>query len=219
MELMPKGSLYQVLHNGQPLGWEIRFNIARDIAAGLTHLHEQEILHCDLKSPNVLLDGTMRAKLTDFGLSKVKVETKTTTAGTSKVSGTIRWMAPELLKRGGKPSKESDVYALGMILWEMTTRKIPYEDAPDDTTAGLWIMGGEKEIIPEKPAEHPATCQRAYPSYAALIARCWEERSRRPTIQAAAEELKPLKAEEAAPAVALPSGPVQLDNFASVVPK
>ena len=121
-------------------------------------------------------------------------------------------MAPELLKRGGKPSKESDVYALGMILWEMTTRKIPYEDAADDTVAMGWIKDGEKEIIPEKPAEKPETCQMAYPVYASLIARCWEERSRRPTIQVAAEELKPLKAEEAAPP-SLVSGPVLRGNF------
>jgi serine/threonine protein kinase len=121
------------------------------------------------------------------------------------------------LKRGGKPSKESDVYAFGMILWEMTTRKIPYEDAADDTVALRWIESGEKETIPEKPAEHPATCQRAYPVYAALITRCWEERSKRPTIQVAAEELRPLKAEEAATSTA--SGPVQLDNFASAIPK
>ena len=211
MGLMPEGSLYQVLRNGQPLSWDIRFHIAKDIAAGLTHLHEQEILHCDLKSMNVLLGDGMRAKLTDFGLSKVKVETKTTTATTSKVSGTIRWMAPELFKRGEHVSKASDVYSFGMILWEIASRKIPYEETEDDAIAKDWIKDGEKEIIPEE-------CQRTYPSYAALISRCWEERSRRPTIQAAAEILKPLKAAIESPASFI-SGPVPRDNFASAAPK
>ena len=214
MELMPNGSLYQVLRNGQPLSWEIRFHIAKDIASGLIHLHEQEILHCDLKSMNVLLGEGMRAKLTDFGLSKIKLETKTTTAGTATISGTIRWMAPELLKRGGRPSKESDVYGFGMILWEIASRKVPYEDAADDTIAMGWIKDGEKETV-------PAECQKTYPSYAALISRCWEERSSRPTIQESAEVLRPLKAIPEPEAIPKPlaSGPVHLDDFMSVAPK
>jgi len=66
--------------------------------------------------------------------------------------------------------------------------------------------------------KYPKTCLRSYPVYATLIARCWEERFKRSTIPQTAEELKPLKAEAASAAVPV-SGPVQLDNFASVAPK
>lgn len=203
MELMPKRSLYDVLHNCQPLSWEIRFHIAKDIAAGLAylHTHKPEILHCDLKSANVLLDETMRAKLTDFGLSKVKVETRVTTAG--KATGSIRWMATELVNGSGKRSKESDIYSFGMILWEIASRKLPYGDAEDEVARGL-IKDGKKEEIPKEcPEQHSGerseASRRAYPSYAALIARCWEERSKRPTIQVAAEILRPLEAAAEAP--------------------
>ena len=75
MELMPKGSLYHLLRNGQPLPWEIRFQIALDAAWGLKDLHGYSILHRDLKSLNILLDDRLRAKLADFGLAKVKHET------------------------------------------------------------------------------------------------------------------------------------------------
>jgi len=214
MELMPCGSLYEVLHNQQPLDWTVRLQIARDVAAGLTHLHEQDIVHCDLKSLNVLLGEGMRAKLTDFGLSKVKIETKTTTKNVGAgSSGTIRWMAPELLSRGGHASKESDVYAFGMILWELASRRIPFEDTEDDIVVGTLLMQKDKEKVPEE-------CERAHPSFAALIAHCWEERSKRPTIQQAAKELRSLEQASGADEVG-PSNALYRDNLAStaVVPK
>ena len=77
------------------------------------------------------------------------------------------------------------MYSFGMVLWELASRKTPYGADDDPVEANRRVYLGEKETIPEE-------CQRTYPSYAALIARCWEERSRRPTIQVAAEELKPL---------------------------
>ena len=91
---------------------------ATDISAGLAYLHEEGILHRDLKSLNVLLTDTLRAKLSDFGLSRVKDETRSAST-LSKPSGTLRWMAPENFSRKAKYTEASDVYSLGIILYQM----------------------------------------------------------------------------------------------------
>ena len=93
MELMPQGSLYDLLQSGQDLPWQTRYQIAADSAQGLSDLHERKILHRDLKSLNILLRNG-RAKLADFGLAKVKHETGSQSSMTAK--GTVLWMAPEL---------------------------------------------------------------------------------------------------------------------------
>jgi len=103
MEYMPNGSLYGVLHNRQPLEWSVRYRVAGDVTSGLALLHSRNILHRDLKSLNVLLYSQgvrIRAKLTDFGLSKVKSETASVTStGAGQSVGTLPWMAPELFQR------------------------------------------------------------------------------------------------------------------------
>jgi len=147
MELMPKGSLFDVLHNAdERLDWKIRWEIGMDVGQGLSVLHAQGILHRDLKSLNVLLDGNLRAKLTDFGLSRVKTESAASTK--HQAAGTVRWMAPELFKRTAKYTEGSDIYSYGMILWELASRKTPYEDAANEAVVIQWIQNGETEIIP-----------------------------------------------------------------------
>jgi len=80
------------------------------MALGMLYLHEKFILHCDMKSSNVLIDENMNVKLCDFGLSRRgKIRRK------GKV-GTPNWMAPEIM-RGEEYTQASDVYSFGMILW------------------------------------------------------------------------------------------------------
>ena len=170
MELMSNGSLFNLLHNGRELPWPLRLSIAKDIAVGLNYLHGRGILHRDLKSLNVLLDDRMRAKLSDFGLSTLKAESSsTTTAGKGKSAvGTVQWMAPELFKRGNKQNESSDIYALGMTLWELAARKIPFEDGNGNEAVMVdWIKTGEQEKIP---ADTPKP-------FADLIAQCWAQRA------------------------------------------
>lgn len=152
MEYMPKGSLNQLLHDlSQELTEERKWAIAIGVAEGLTYLHSKNILHKDLKSNNILLNDTYCPKISDFGLSTLKLETNISSNSTLKKSaaGTIRWRAPELLNRGSNASKASDVYSYGMVLWEIISRKIPYSDTTDEQTVISWIKQGEKEIIPE----------------------------------------------------------------------
>ena len=78
MEYAQKGSLYDLLHDDTvELPWPVRYQMAHDIGNGLAYLHNHEILHRDLKSLNVLIDQHFRAKVSDFGLAKLKIETTT----------------------------------------------------------------------------------------------------------------------------------------------
>lgn len=166
MEYMPKGSLFKVLHNkSEPLDWNIRIRIATDIASGLAFLHSKQIWHRDIKSLNVLLDANMGARLTDFGLSKVKNETKSKTLATKTSKdavGTVQWMAPELFRLKPTYTQKSDVYSLGITFWELASRKIPYADSIQAAISGF-VQQGEREDI-------PADCP---PKLAHLIQQCW----------------------------------------------
>lgn len=182
MEYMAKGSLYHTLQDqSADLPWSLRYRISHETAQGLHFLHHHDILHRDLKSLNVLLDMELHAKLSDFGLAKVREETATTTSSATASVGTLAWMAPELLNLGSRASQATDIYALGVILWEIATRSVPYASA--NGNAGLicqWIKDGQREKIPE------STPQK----FSALIAKCWAERDGdRPTTAAVIQEL------------------------------
>jgi len=119
-----------------------------DASAGLQYLHQNGIIHRDLKSLNVLLDKKCRAQLADFGLSKVR--SQTTSQSTLQVKGTIQFLAPELLDTF-KPKYhiKTDVYALGMVLWELATHEIPYGDTNSDVIIHL-VKEGQRAEFPDE---------------------------------------------------------------------
>ncbi len=177
MEYMPKGSLYQVLQDkNEPLPWEpVRWTIAIDIGKGLAYLHHQrKIVHRDLKSLNVLLDNYYQAKISDFGLSKIKLENSYATAQhSSSVVGTLRWLALELAHDWivGKRLNHtfvSDVYSYGMILWEIVSRQIPYAMVESQHTIPHAIIKGKEKI--------PDDCPRGYKR---VIEACWADSTER----------------------------------------
>ncbi|CAB9515403.1 activated protein kinase catalytic subunit alpha-1 (Partial), partial [Seminavis robusta] len=96
--------------------------ILRDIASGIRFLHAAtpQIVHCDLKASNILVDGRFRAKVADFGLSTIDTD-KTGAAGTPY------FLAPEILRGETGNTAESDAYAFGMVIFEMYSRKDPYD--------------------------------------------------------------------------------------------
>lgn len=163
MEYLPKGSLFQNLCDSRiELDWNLRWNISFDIAKGLSYLHLQNIIHRDLKSMNVLLESNWKAKITDFGMAKIKVATETITKEGTKV-GSIRWRAPEMFRRGAKYTTSSDIYSFGVLLWEIAARKIPYAEEASDTVVMAFIKDNEKEEI-------PVDCPY---SFAEIIKECW----------------------------------------------
>ncbi|OAX34915.1 kinase-like protein [Rhizopogon vinicolor AM-OR11-026] len=110
-----------------------RFQILRDIAAGLQYLHANNVIHGDLNGPNVLIHADGTACLADFGLSLLysEVVSASQASWTSTFHGNFRWLAPELLEQTEndlpvRPSKHSDVYSFGGIMLQVLTSKIPY---------------------------------------------------------------------------------------------
>lgn len=134
MELMDHGSLFDILHNEtMHLDGDLVLKILRDISQGLRFLHaaKPQVIHGDLKTQNVLVDSKFRAKVADFGMSL-----KVTTWGLSqkKAAGTPFWMAPELLRGESTNTAASDVFSFGIVLYELYSRRIPYDEEldPDD---------------------------------------------------------------------------------------
>jgi serine/threonine-protein kinase CTR1 len=145
-EYMPRGSVYDLLHDpvlGARLTFAAKMDIARQTAQGMNwlHLSKPPFLHRDLKTGNLLVDNNWTVKVCDFGLSQVKKATPSSTAG--KVSadsdgtlhsnpvllGTPLWMAPEILSgASAEPDESADVYAYGIVLWEIITRQEPYPE-------------------------------------------------------------------------------------------
>jgi serine/threonine protein kinase len=125
LEYVPGGTLDERLSEAPaPLPDEEVEVIARDIAAGLAHAHEHGIVHRDLKPSNVLFDGEGRAKIADFGVARALSDATLTTTGA--VVGTAQYMAPEQAS-GGDVGPESDVYAFGVILFQLLTGRLPFE--------------------------------------------------------------------------------------------
>src|SRR5580658_4157992 len=133
MEFLAGETLAARLSRGPMPAAEARI-IARQICAGLAEAHRNRVVHGDLKSNNVILSkdagGGVRAVITDFGLARRPVgpaeDIAAATAGSSAAGGTPDYMAPELW-RGGKPSAASDIYAFGVILYELLAGHRPYE--------------------------------------------------------------------------------------------
>ncbi|XP_065867173.1 lysM domain receptor-like kinase 3 isoform X2 [Euphorbia lathyris] len=125
-EYAQKGSFKSHLHDPQnkghtPLSWNIRVQIALDAARGLEYIHEHtktHYVHRDIKTSNILLDGSFRAKISDFGLAKLVGKRGDGETTATKVVGTFGYLAPEYLSDGLATAK-SDVYAFGVVLFEI----------------------------------------------------------------------------------------------------
>ncbi len=148
MEHLEGGSLRNFLDNSElGIDWQLHgYKIAKGVLCGLAYLHNSKIIHSDLKSHNILLDAAYTSKLCDFGLAKIK-SNNSSQSSTVHLSGTLGWMAPELFN-DQKTSQHSDIYSLGILLWEMASRDIPWKGM------GIFsimqnVSSGNRPIIPK----------------------------------------------------------------------
>ncbi|PPD99632.1 hypothetical protein GOBAR_DD03344 [Gossypium barbadense] len=189
-EFLQRGSLFRLLQrNAAKLERKRRVHMALDIAQGMNYLHHcnPTIVHRDLKSSNLLVDKNWTVKgyllsdqVGDFGLSRLKHATFLTTK-TGK--GTPHWMAPEVLRN--EPSDEkSDIYSFGVILWELATGKIPWENLNSIQVIGAVGFMNQRLEIPNY----------LDPLWASIIESCWlSDPQSRPTFLELMDKLRVLQ--------------------------
>ena len=128
MEYVRGESLRKALERG-PLAWRDALRVTRDVLSGLGFAHGRGVVHRDLKPENIILEADGRARLLDFGLSRIvrgeAAEDLSRLTRTNVVLGTYEYMAPEQRLGSQLVDERSDLYALGVILYEMLTGSLP----------------------------------------------------------------------------------------------
>ena len=153
MELIKGKTLKEIIiEEGGPLPWKWSTNIAIQIAAALETAHKNNIVHRDIKPHNIIITEDGIAKVTDFGIAKA-VSNSTITAFGSTI-GSVHYFSPEHAK-GGYTDSKSDLYSLGVVMYEMLTGKVPF-DADTPVSVALKHMQEEpvapKDLNPKIPS-------------------------------------------------------------------
>lgn len=172
-------------------------DIMLQIGEGMVYLHNNKIVHRDVKSQNILfkkkkyIDGSEHicAKLADFGLSKTK-ENSSTFSNQTPNTGTTRWMAPELMSRGQVGSKvksfpfQLDVYSFGMLCYEILTGAVPFSNTCSHIEVKRKVLDGVRPSLPEQCPDELKV----------LIQGCWHaEASLRPLFSDICKSLRRLR--------------------------
>ena len=123
MELIEGKTLKEIITENGKIPWRDAVKIAAQIASGLSQAHKNHIVHRDIKPHNILITKDGIAKVTDFGIAKA-VSNSTINAFGSTI-GSVHYFSPEHA-RGGYTDEKSDIYSLGVVLYEMTTGKLPF---------------------------------------------------------------------------------------------
>jgi serine/threonine protein kinase len=159
LEYVPGGSLSKMLKQFGAFGTEIIRRYTKQILKGLNYLHQQGIIHRDIKGANVLVTETGIAKLADFGCSKQLQGAATGSMDESlrSIRGSVPWMAPEVIKQSGS-GRSADVWSLGCTVIEMATGKRPWPHLADNFSALFQVATAKTgPPYPDDPVDELAT--------------------------------------------------------------
>jgi len=122
----------------------------------MNHLHKQGIIHRDLAARNILLTSGMDVKVSDFGMSKIIEKSDIDSQKTMSTIGPIRWMAPEFMIER-QYSTKSDVWSYGVVIYEVTMRKIPYANMTNEKLIAL--VYNSTQLLLDLPTQYPKLSQ------------------------------------------------------------
>ena len=145
MELIKGKTLKEIINEDGALSWKWSVNVAIQIASALETAHKNNIIHRDIKPHNIIITEDGIAKVTDFGIAKAVSNSTITAFGTT--IGSVHYFSPEHA-RGGYTDAKSDLYSLGVVLYEMVTGQVPF-NADTPVSVALKHM----QEIPKEPME------------------------------------------------------------------
>jgi tRNA A-37 threonylcarbamoyl transferase component Bud32 len=155
------GSVRQFLTKRQNRAVPLKLAVkqALDVARGMAYVHELGLIHRDLKSDNLLINADKSIKIADFGVARIEVQTE----GMTPETGTYRWMAPEMIQH--RPyTQKVDVYSFGIVLWELITGLLPFQNMTAVQAAFAVVNKGVRPIIPND----------CLPILSEIMTRCWD---------------------------------------------
>ncbi len=157
MEYIDGDPLWQWVRDRTPEAWPVRARVAlfRDVARAVQHAHQHGIVHRDLKSSNVMVDRSGRAVVLDFGLAR-HIDGSSRVTMTGAFLGTPGYMPPEQLDGDSKAiGAYTDVFALGVILYELLTTKLPFQGDSPASTIARTLAGRYPALRQLNPRIHP----------------------------------------------------------------
>lgn len=173
LEYATKGALHETLYDiSIDFPWQIRWQIALDVATGLAYLHGRRIFHRDIKSHNILLDDERHAKIADFGLAKAMKSAADLASNSDAINlKSARWRAPEIIKSPRLPfASSSDVFSFGALMLELASRTRPYKGYDDMGVISLAHSGKSAATLAK---QIPGKCP---PIFVDLMQRCWQKK-------------------------------------------
>ena len=142
MELVRGKTLKQIITENGSISWKWATNIAIQIASALEVAHKNNIVHRDIKPHNIIITEDGVAKVTDFGIAKAVSNSTITAFGTT--IGSVHYFSPEQAK-GGYTDAKSDIYSLGVVMYEMLTGQVPFDA---DTSVSVALMHMQEKPVP-----------------------------------------------------------------------
>ncbi|NXM31841.1 ANKK1 protein, partial [Oxyruncus cristatus] len=173
MEYMARGSLEKILPTHK-MSWQLKFRVIHEMGLAMNFLHSMTppLLHLDLKPGNILLDGNMHVKISDFGLSKwMEQSSRMQYIESSALRGTLSYIPPEMFLQNSKPpGTKYDVYSFGIVIWEVLMQKKPYAGA-NMMAIIVKVAAGKRPGLELISDDWPGECQQMVD----LMKRCWDQ--------------------------------------------